>query len=98
MQRFKVFTSASCANDMTRLESAINHWIESERPHIHFMAQSSLDAHLIVSFIYAAPAAESAAGEATASVPAVFERTLAQADLDPTDAVYGPLPAVELPY
>jgi len=97
LQKFRLFSSAAYAGDLTRLETQINSWLESGRPHIHHMAQSALGEHLIVSFIYAEPLGEQAQAAASASVPAIFERTLANADLDPSEEVVV-LPEMELPY
>jgi hypothetical protein len=99
LQKFRLFSSEAYAGDLTRLETQINSWLESGRPHIHHMAQSALGEHLIVSFIYAEPLGEQAqaAASASASVPAIFERTLANADLDPSEEVVV-LPEMELPY
>lgn len=97
MQKFRLFSSAVYAGDLTALETQINSWLESGRPHIHHMAQSALGEHLIVSFIYVEPLGEQAEAAASASVPAIFERTLANADLDPSEEVVV-LPEMELPY
>ena len=98
MQRFKAFSSATWENDLRRFEDGINEWIASERPHIHYMAQSPFGEHLVVSFIYASDLTQEAATAAEAAVPDVFERTLEDADLDPSEVSEVPLPAVELPY
>jgi hypothetical protein len=98
MQRFKAFSSATWANDLARFEDGINEWIASERPHIHYMAQSPFGEHLVVSFIYASDHTQEAVAAAEAAVHDVFERTLENADLDPGDVSEVPLPLVELPY
>ena len=103
MTRFKTFSSAPCGDDLEQLDHLVNEWLAAERPRVQHVAQSALGAHLVVSFVYLdgaeeADVAAEAAGEAFA-VPEVFERTLADTDLDldPQDPP-SPLPEVELPY
>ena len=98
MQRFKTFSSASCDDDFQRLAEIINAWLAAEHPQVHFMAQSALDSHLVVSFIYAAGFVEERYAAEAAAVPDVFERTLEDMELDPADSVTLPLPEIELPY
>lgn len=99
MQHFKAFTSAICQDDLGQLEHMINEWLENEHPHIHYMAQSTFDQHLVITFVYAKrPEHATAVATAEAEVPEVFERTLEHADLDPSGRVHVPLPQVELPY
>ena len=109
MPRYKAFSSASDVTALARMEREINEWMEHEHPRILHMAQSaSDDAHttgmnmmnVVVSFVYDNSDSESL-GTATASaaIPDVFERTLEDAELDPTaneDNVL--LPEAELPY
>ncbi len=101
MTRFKTFSSAACGDDLEQFERRVNGWLAAARPRVQHVAQSALSAHLVVSFVYLdgpeeAGAAAEAAGEAV-DVPEVFERTLADTDLDPQDPP-SPLPEVELPY
>jgi hypothetical protein len=103
MQRFRAFSSADCNDDLAALERAINEWLETDHPHIHYFAQSAFGEHLIVSFVYAQMPAETAVAAAEAAVQEVYGRTLEDIDLDPTVSPSGghrrlPLPTVELPY
>jgi hypothetical protein len=101
MQRFRAFSSAGWNDDVSRMERAINDWLEGDHPHIHMMAQAEFSGHLVVSFVYADSYQMATAAEA-ATVAEVFERRLedtggtegATADND----LVVTLPVVELPY
>ncbi|MFI5271617.1 MAG: hypothetical protein ACHQ4H_01120 [Ktedonobacterales bacterium] len=98
MQRFRAFTSAECNDDLAALERAINEWLKTDQPHIHYFSQSSLGAHLIISFVYAEPPAGHALAEAEATVTEVFERTYVGDEPATAGRSHVPLPQVELPY
>jgi len=94
--RFKVFSSASCGDDIGKLERMINDWLESAHPAIRHVAQSSLGTHLVVSFVFDDAGAHVAVAERAVAVPEVFEQDLRDAELDPMEIVI--LPEAELPY
>jgi len=104
MQRFRAFNSATWDDNLSRMERAINDWLESDHPHIHMMAQANLDSHLIVSFVYADSFQMVTTAEA-ATVAEIYERQLddggveeeAGAEGEDADLVVT-LPLVELPY
>ncbi|MBF6590995.1 MAG: hypothetical protein IVW57_10775 [Ktedonobacterales bacterium] len=99
MVQYKVFTSASCAGDLAAFEGQINEWMRHDRPHIVFFSQTALGADLIVSFVFERETLEElATAEVAAAVPDIFEQSLEQADLDPTDLDIPLLPEAELPY
>jgi len=99
MQRFRAFSSAGWDDDVTRMERAINDWLDSDHPHIHMMAQAEFGGHLIVSFIFADSYQVATAAEA-ATVAEVFERRLEDAGdtEEARDDLVVTLPVVELPY
>jgi hypothetical protein len=95
MQRFKMFSSASCGDDLQQLERLVSEWLSTEQPRVHHVAQSAYGPHLVVSFLCTGHADEDAGGEA-AAVPDVFDRIVEQAETE--DAEPAPLPEVDLPY
>lgn len=100
MPRYRAFSSASSGGDLARMEQDINEWMAQVNPRVLWMAQCAIGANLVVSFVFDHDTAQAgAATTATAAIPDVFERTLEDADLDPStsdeDAV---LPEAELPY
>ncbi len=52
MYRFKGFDSAECGDSMSALESAVNAWMESERPRIRHVSQCIRGEHILLSFVY----------------------------------------------
>ena len=105
MQRFRAFSSATWDDNLSRMERAINDWLESDHPHIHMMAQASLDSHLIISFVYADSYQVATTAEA-ATVAEIYERRLdnggfgeeaGEEEGEDADLVVT-LPLVELPY
>jgi hypothetical protein len=96
MLRFKSFSSASCGDDMSKLEHTVNDWLTSKRPHIRHMAQSPHGAHLVISFVYDDGQFAAALAEHAVAVPEVFEQEMQDAELDPLEII--PLPEAELPY
>jgi hypothetical protein len=86
------------------MERAINDWLESDHPHIHMMAQSNFDSHLIVSFVYADSFQMATTADA-ATVAEIYERQLdngggdeeARGESEDAEIVVT-LPLVELPY
>lgn len=94
--RFKSFSSASCGDDVTKLERLVNDWLEAARPHIHHMAQAPLGEHLILSFVYDDAHAHTAVAQHAVAVPEVFEEELQDTELDPMEVLT--LPEAELPY
>ena len=105
MQRFRAFSSATWDDNLSRMERAINDWLESDHPHIHMMAQANLDSHLIVSFVYADSFQMASTAEA-ATVAEIYERQLDDGGLEENAGAEGEddadlvvtLPLVELPY
>lgn len=106
MPQFKAFTSAYSVDDVARMERSVNEWLEREQPRILFVNQSPFGENMVLSFIYEAYLADYAVAEVaveeTVDVPEVFERTLGDADLDPSEEtdehIDLPLPEAELPY
>lgn len=101
VQRFKAFDSAAFGDDIAILERGINDWLSTARPHVQMLAQSTQGSHLVISMLYTdgddSGEAVAVATESVA-VPDVFERTLEDSDLDPTDETLPALPEAELPY
>ena len=98
MQHLKIFSSASCGDDLAQFERLVDDWLVAEQPLVQLMTQSPLGLHLILSVLYIENDPDAAlAGEAVA-VPDIYERTLDDTDLDPDDASDAALPEVELPY
>jgi hypothetical protein len=50
--RFKGFDSAECGDNMSRLETLVNTWIETNHPRIRHMCQSMRGEHILLSFVY----------------------------------------------
>ena len=94
--RFKAFSSASCGDDIGKLERMINDWLESAHPAVRHMAQSAFGAHLVVSFVYDSGESRVAVAERAVAVPEIFEQDLQDTELDPMEIVI--LPEAELPY
>lgn len=101
MLHYKAFTSAVCNDDVAALEQIVNEWLEQEQPYVHSMAQSSLGAHLVLSFLFEEDDTNEmrrASAVATAA-PDIFEEALRDTDLDPADELFVTLlPHAELPY
>lgn len=99
MQRIKIFSGAAYRDDLGQLERAIDEWIAGESRQVHFVAQSAVGAHLVVTIVYADADPETPRTAAGAvDVPAVFERTLEDTGLDPERPDDRPPPELELPY
>jgi len=99
MQRVRVFTSAAYGGDLAQLERAVNDWLAADQPQVHQIAQSTVGEHIVLTVLYV-EGAEAAQREEAASVevPEVFERTLDDAELDPSGPPDLTLPELELPY
>ncbi len=97
MSAYKVFTSATVDDDLARFESMVDEWLRERQPRIVALAQSSLGSHLVLSVIYETDE-ETMVGAEAAEVPEVFERTMEQANLDPSTTSDVLLPEAELPY
>ncbi len=98
MPQYKAFSSATCGDDLARLEHAINHWMESEQPRIYLTTQSPFGSHLVVSFLYDLSDVADTGMTAVTAVPEVFERTMEDTELDPEEHEPAQLPEAELPY
>ncbi len=98
MQRYKLFTSAVCDDDLAQFERLVDEWLVAERPQVQLLAQSALGTHVMLSVLYLQNDPDAALASEETAVPEVFERTLEDADLDPNDAPDTTLPEVELPY
>jgi hypothetical protein len=99
MSQCKIFSGSVSEHDLSDLESRINTWLQEHKPRIMFAQQSSVEATLVVTIIYELSGHSSIAmdEEHEAEVPDVFEKTLEDAELDPS-AESGGLPEAELPY
>lgn len=99
MLRYKAFDSAACDDNVPRFERMVNDWLESEKPRILHVVQSSFGAHVVVSVVYEAGVDHAHARvEVAAAVPEVFENSMNGADLDPNEVELPMLPEAELPY
>lgn len=100
MAQFRAFTGMSSPDGVAQLEFAVNEWLTGEQPRILFMSQSPFGSALVVSFLYEAGRGAAALAEAehAAEVPEIFERTMRETELDPSEDVEMPLPEAELPY
>jgi hypothetical protein len=100
MQRLKIFSSASCGDDLAQFERLVDDWLVAAQPLVQVMTQSPLGIHLVLSVLYVEndPDAPQASATEAVAVPDVFDRTLDDANLDPDDAPDSALPEVELPY
>jgi hypothetical protein len=85
--RFKAFDSRDGAGDIESLETRVNVWIEQERPRIRLMCQTPVGNHIVLSFVFeVASDIEDQVAKATTVVPDVFQETMEDTPLDPTDA------------
>lgn len=98
MYRYKGFDSATVGDDLTRLESTVNDWMERQRPRIRYMAQSQHGEHVVLSFVYEMGGEVTQETARKVAVPEVFERQLDDADLDPDEVEEPGLPEADLPY
>lgn len=98
MFRFKSFDSASCGDNLERLEATINEWMRLQHPRIRLMTQSPRGSHVLLSFVYEESADSAQPLVRKAAVPEVYERSLDESDLDPQDEDDAGLPEAELPY
>lgn len=97
MSAYKLFSSASVEDDLTRFEAMVDDWLREHQPHILALAQSALGPHLILSIMYDADD-ETMIGVQAAEVPEIFERTMEETNLDPSTSSDVLLPEAELPY
>jgi hypothetical protein len=99
MQRIKIFSSASCGDDLAQLERLVNDWLAATTGRAVQIVQSAQGEHLVITVVFAEGDEETAQpAEAAVEVPEVFERTLGDATLDPEGPAEQPLPELELPY
>ncbi|HEX9057314.1 MAG TPA: hypothetical protein VF818_07250 [Ktedonobacterales bacterium] len=98
MFRYKGFDSACVGGDVTRLESVVNDWMQTQHPRIRMMAQSPRGEHFVVSFVYEVNNDGAQELAHKAAVPEVFEHNLEDTELDPEDMDDTGLPEAELPY
>lgn len=52
MLHYKVFTSAAYGDDMSKLEAAVNAWLDDVQPLVHSMTQSNAGPSIVISFLY----------------------------------------------
>lgn len=97
MSAYKVFSSASVEDDLTRFERMVEDWLREQQPHIIALAQCALGSHLVLSVVYESDD-ETMSGVRAAEVPEIFERTMDQTNLDPSTSSDVLLPEAELPY
>ncbi len=87
MYRFKVFDSRDSAGDITSLEAKVNAWIEAERPRIRLMCQTSIGESVLLSFVFEVSSdLEDQVAKAATAVPEVFQDTLENTPLDPSES------------
>lgn len=98
MTAYKLFSSESVADDLARFEQMVDDWLREQEPRIVGLTQSTLGTHLILSIVYELGGDETMVDVEEAEVPEVFERTMEQANLDPTATSEALLPEAELPY
>lgn len=98
MHRLKIFNSAAHEGDITKLEAAINSWLEDAQPVVRHMTQTSSAEQLVISFLYDEYRHGAQVHTASAAVPEAFERSLNDLGLDPADEEPTLLPDAELPY
>ncbi len=98
MFRYKGFDSAAFGDDLQRLETCVNEWMERQRPRIRLMTQSPRGNHLVLSFVYENSADSEQRLSQRGTAAEVFERSLDDTDLDPENIDEPGLPEAELPY
>jgi hypothetical protein len=109
MYRYKGFDSAAFGDDIQRLESTINDWMQAQHPRIRMMTQSPRGPHIVLSFVYEENGDSEGHLASKVAVPEVFERTMEDAELNPEqpdpeeleelEEMDAPgLPQAELPY
>ncbi|MGE5335233.1 MAG: hypothetical protein ACM3N4_11075 [Nitrososphaerota archaeon] len=98
MLRVKVFSSAVSGGDSSPLEDGINRWLESVRPVVRQVTQSSVADQVIVLFLYEERHGDAQVRARSAEVPEAFGRSLNESELDPADDEPTELPEAELPY
>ncbi len=101
MLRVKIFAIeqvGDVSRDVTRLEEAIDHWIESEQPVIRRVMQSISNGIVVLTFLYDDPRREARSRTVSDRLPEALEREADDAELDSTDEGPDILPEAELPY
>ncbi len=93
MLRVKIFSNGTRFNEVSVLEEAIDHWLESEQPAIRQVIQSSSAGQVVLTFLY-----DDARRDSGAATPGDFEQSSSTAEYDPTDDEPDVLPDAELPY
>lgn len=98
MFRYKNFDSAACGDNLERLETTVNEWMQQQHPHIRLMAQTPRGNHVLLSFVYEDSTDSVSPLARKAAVPEVYERTMDDIELDPQSEDDAGLPEAELPY
>ncbi len=93
MLRVKIFSSDTRINEVSVLEKAIDHWLESEQPMIRQVIQSSSAGQVVLTFLY-----DDTHRDSSAVRPEAVERDLNNAEFDAAADEPDVLPEAELPY
>ena len=98
MLRVKIFASSTQINEVSVLEHAIDHWLESEQPAIRQVIQSSSAGQVVLTFLYDDTNRDPQARHASATMYETFDQGSADAEVDSPDDELEMLPEAELPY
>jgi len=98
MLRVKIFSSDTRTNEISVIETEIDHWLQSEQPTIRQVIQSSSAGQVVLTFLYDDTRRDLSAHDSSIA----SHDTLAQGpDRDADDAIEDEpdsLPDAELPY
>ena len=98
MLRVKIFASNGQVGDVSRLEDAIDRWIESEQPTIRRVIQSSSPGLVVLTFLFDDAHREPRSHPASDMLSEALEREADDIELDSSDERHDILPEAELPY
>jgi hypothetical protein len=98
MLRVKIFSSDTKFNQISVLEKAIDHWLQSERPTIRQVIQSSSAGQVVLTFLYDDTRRDPSALDSSFASHDAFEQGSDRDADDAGDDEPDSLPDAELPY
>jgi|GEM_PF-1234145 hypothetical protein len=98
MLRVKIFASDTRINEISVLERAIDHWLESEQPAIRQVIQSSSAGQVVLTFLYDDTNRDPHGHDSSAARRETVEQSSDSDADEATDDEPDILPDAELPY
>lgn len=98
MLRVKIFSSDTRFNEISVLETEIDHWLQSEQPTIRQVIQSSSAGQVVLTFLYDDAHLDASAHDSSFASHEAFEQGSDRDADDANDDEPDSLPDAELPY